>query len=207
MVKPKHDSSDDETTIAMCQFDKTSRFLDNQYGIRREGDTVITGNSIVNVNESNDNTIDGKRFKGTKGLWEILTRKNVNTHVVTTSDIKRYKQVLEITNAHLTGCEPGGTIVLSRCEIYEDNFQTVSTRGNTVSLDEVLKQATLEMSKNLYFDPTKPTGFSTVRKLTAASPRGKKPADIQAWLFNQLPTRYIGQYVYIFLGIRMTSRR
>jgi hypothetical protein len=46
--------------------------------------------------------------------------------------------------------------------------------------------ATLEKSRNLYFDPTKPSAFSTVRKHAAASPRGTKPAGIQAWLLKQI---------------------
>jgi hypothetical protein len=76
MVMPKRDSSsDDETTDGdVREFNKTSRFLENQYGIRRDGDTLMIGNSIVNVEESGDITKNGKRCKGTKGLWEVLTR-------------------------------------------------------------------------------------------------------------------------------------
>jgi hypothetical protein len=78
VVKPKRYSSDDETTIGdVLEFDKTTRFLDNQYGIRRESDALMIVNSIVNVDESSVITIDGKRFKGTKGLWELLTRKSI----------------------------------------------------------------------------------------------------------------------------------
>jgi hypothetical protein len=66
VVTPKRDSSDDDETNDgnVREFDKTSRFLDNQYGIRREGDTLMIGNSIVNVDESSDITINGKRFRG-----------------------------------------------------------------------------------------------------------------------------------------------
>jgi hypothetical protein len=39
--------------------------------------------------------------------------------------------------------------------------------------------------KNLYFEPSKPTAFSNVRKLEAATLRGTKPPDIQAWLLKQ----------------------
>ena len=54
------------------------RFLVKQYGIRRDGGTFMIGNSAVSVDETSDITINGKRFKGTKGLWELLTRRNVN---------------------------------------------------------------------------------------------------------------------------------
>ena len=61
------------------------RFLDEQYGIRREGHTLMIRNSDVTAGENGDITIRRKRFRGTKGLWEILTRKNVNRNVITKS--------------------------------------------------------------------------------------------------------------------------
>jgi hypothetical protein len=41
------------------------------------------------------------------------------------------------------------------------------------------------MSSNLYFDPTKRSAFSPVRKLVAASPRETKPNAIKAWFLKQ----------------------
>jgi hypothetical protein len=60
------------------EFDETPRFLDKLCGIRRDGDTFMIGNSVVSVDESNEITFNGKRFRGTKGLWE-LNRKNFYT--------------------------------------------------------------------------------------------------------------------------------
>ncbi len=77
------------------------RFLDEQYGIRRDGNTFMTGNATVIADEKGDITIGGTRFRGTRGLWEILTRKNVNSDVITNSDLKAYTRLLELTNAHL----------------------------------------------------------------------------------------------------------
>jgi hypothetical protein len=43
------------------------------------------------------------------------------------------------------------------------------------------------MSRALYYDPAKPTAFSTLRKLLAVSKsiRGTKHGDIDAWLLKQ----------------------
>jgi Mg2+/Co2+ transporter CorB len=70
VVKPKRYSrSDDETTDGEVRdIGKISRFLDNLYGIGRDVDTLMIGNNIVNVEESGDITINGKRFNGTKGI-------------------------------------------------------------------------------------------------------------------------------------------
>ena len=43
------------------------RFLDDQYGIRREGNNLTIGNSDIIADEKGDITIGGKRFKGTRG--------------------------------------------------------------------------------------------------------------------------------------------
>ena len=53
-------------------------------------------------------------FKGSKGLWELLTRKNVNTEVITNDDLKSYKKILTMTNAHLTQYQPDGNINIIR---------------------------------------------------------------------------------------------
>ena len=53
-------------------------FLDEQYGIRSDGNTLIIGSTALFV-EKGDISIGGIRFKGTRRLWESLTRKNVNS--------------------------------------------------------------------------------------------------------------------------------
>jgi hypothetical protein len=44
----------------------------------------------------------------------LLTRINVNRGVVTTDDLKRYKTIVQLTNAHLHGYEPCGNVQKSR---------------------------------------------------------------------------------------------
>ena len=74
----------------------------------------MIGNSDARVDEARDITISAKRFRETKGLWELLTRGNFNRDMITNSDLKGCKQILEMTNAHLVGYVPGGDIQISR---------------------------------------------------------------------------------------------
>jgi len=60
------------------------RFLDTQYGIRKVGDSFMVGDSAVLVDTDSDITIKGEEFRGTKGLWELLTRKNFKRKLITT---------------------------------------------------------------------------------------------------------------------------
>ena len=64
------------------------RFLDEQYGIRRDGNTLMIGSAAVIDDEKGDIIIGGTRFRGTRGLWERLTRKTFNSDVITNSDRK-----------------------------------------------------------------------------------------------------------------------
>jgi hypothetical protein len=86
----------------------------NHYGIQRAGGNFIIGDSIISVDRDSNLTIKGKHYKGTRGLWELLTRKDVNNKVITESDLKKYKTILEATNAHLEGFEPGNDILIVR---------------------------------------------------------------------------------------------
>jgi hypothetical protein len=49
--------------------------LYNHYCIRRQNDKFTIGNATITIDKENNLTIKGKQFKGTRGLWEILTRK------------------------------------------------------------------------------------------------------------------------------------
>jgi hypothetical protein len=105
--------------LPICEsWTKTPQFQDRQHVIRKDGDTLMIGNSAVDVDEPGVITISGKRFKLTKGLWELLTRKDVDTGTISPNDMQRYKSILQMTNAHLTRYEPGGNKDISRFQIH-----------------------------------------------------------------------------------------
>jgi hypothetical protein len=41
------------------------------------------------------------RETGTKGLFELLTRKKVDHSLISKQDMKTYKRILELTSGHL----------------------------------------------------------------------------------------------------------
>jgi hypothetical protein len=79
---------------------------ENHNGIRRAGGNFMVGDSIISVDRERNLTMKGKHYKGTRCLWELLTRKDVNNKVFTESDLKKYKTILETTNSHLERLEP-----------------------------------------------------------------------------------------------------
>jgi hypothetical protein len=74
-LTPKRDSGDDDDDdnddvkiIDVRESGKTSHFCDKLYGIRKEGDTLMIGNSAVDLDEPGVIAVKGKRFKLTRGL-------------------------------------------------------------------------------------------------------------------------------------------
>jgi hypothetical protein len=73
----------------------------------------MIGDSALSVDRDSDIWIKGRRFKGTRGLWELLTRKNVKREIITSAGLKTHKEILT-TNAHLEGYEPRSDIHIER---------------------------------------------------------------------------------------------
>ena len=64
------------------------RFLYTHYGVRKDGDMYMIGDSPIAVDTDGDITIKERVFKGSKGLWELLTLKKVNMEFITKDDLK-----------------------------------------------------------------------------------------------------------------------
>ena len=59
-------------------YESKKRSLDTVYGIRRDGDVFMVGDSQVGVNRDGNIHINNEEFPATKGLWELLTRKKLS---------------------------------------------------------------------------------------------------------------------------------
>jgi len=116
------------------------RHLDTRYGIRKDGDSFKLGDSTVLVDTDSDITIKGKEFRGTTGLWELLTRKTVDRRKITTDDLKKYKKILELTNAHLTDYRPGADIQITRGSKYRDVIAPLFPRNRRRGIETALSR-------------------------------------------------------------------
>ena len=172
------------------------RFLDEQNGIRRDVNTLMIGSAAVTADEKGDISIGGKRFKGRRGLWELLTRKNVNSDVITNSDLNVYKLILVLTNAHLVGYEPGGDIQITRGAKYAKVIsELLSSESPSPSRCITAMMATTKSriaatksmmanTRRLYYTPSLSSIFSTVKKIAAATETKSKHA-VKAWLLKE----------------------
>ena len=91
----------------------------------------MIGDSPVVGDTSGDITIKDRVIKGSKGFWELLTRKNVNTEDNTKDDLKSYKKILTMTNDHLTQYQPDGNINITREKKFRDNIALLCATEGT----------------------------------------------------------------------------
>jgi len=117
----------------------------------------------------------------------------VNTEVFTKDDLKSYKNILTMTNAHFTQHQPDGNINITRGKTFRDIIAPLfaKPKGRRVesSLRRKWTKVLMASISDLYYDEGTPAGFSTLRKLRAVevaeSKKKGKPQSVaatQAWL-------------------------
>jgi len=79
----------------------------------------MIGSPPVFIDTRDNFTIKGTVFKDTESLWELLTRKNVNSEVINMAEIKTKKIVL-MTNALLNIYQRGVNINITRGKKFRD---------------------------------------------------------------------------------------
>jgi hypothetical protein len=113
----------------LLESDTTLRFRDKQDGIRKEGNTLIIGNSAIDLDTPGVIAVKGKQFKLTRGLLDLLTRNDVDTGTISPNDMQRYKSILKLSSVHLSGYEPDGNIKISRGVKYTKVISNLFPRG------------------------------------------------------------------------------
>jgi len=80
------------------------QIADHTYGLRYDNMAYKIGNKIVEI-KINDIIIDDTLYKGTQGLWELITLKKPKEY--THNDLDTYKAILLETNGHLKNYKDG----------------------------------------------------------------------------------------------------
>lgn len=68
------------------------------YGARLEDDGLKMGNSKVRVDEDDNIWVDNNKFKGTRGLFELIFRNKPENY--TRLDLQTFKKICKLSNAH-----------------------------------------------------------------------------------------------------------
>ena len=124
---------------------------------------------------------------GSEVLCELLTRKNVNEEHVTSDDLRKYKKILLLTNAHLQGYQAEYIINVGRGNYprnYGPPFRETQKSEVSNRVYAVHVKNTNMAARALYYKPEISAGFSTLDKRFASLPK-KNKIDFRAWLEYQ----------------------
>jgi len=90
-------------------------YLDRVFWIHKDAeDQFRIGNSLIEIDDNSNVIVQGKIYIGTKGLFELLTRKKVNHSQITAYDLRIYNRILDLTIGHLENNDPSGVIKTTR---------------------------------------------------------------------------------------------
>src|SRR5436190_9244078 len=90
---------------------KKENDADHTYGIRFDNMAYKIGNKVIEI-KNNDIIIGDTLYKGTQGLWELITLKKPKEY--TQDDLDTYKTILLQTNGHLKNYIDGAQISANR---------------------------------------------------------------------------------------------
>ncbi|XP_065664663.1 uncharacterized protein LOC136086298 [Hydra vulgaris] len=97
-------------------YTKSKKSTDPIFGIHSNGDELYIGKKPITIN-NDDITVDGKKYDGTPGLWELVTKFKPNKEVYSNEGLRNYREILINTDALTTD---KGKVRSSRSEKYNE---------------------------------------------------------------------------------------
>jgi hypothetical protein len=93
--------------------------IDNVFGVRIDRDGIMFGSKHFDVDKDDTIIIDGVRYAGTPGLYELIFKRIPDEDVYTETDMQKYKSMLLATNAHTRNYGEGERVMGNRGHKYK----------------------------------------------------------------------------------------
>ena len=93
---PEEEEEEEELIVEIAYEFLNKPYRDTTFGIRKEKKASLYWEQACNVKD-NDILVSGERFKGTPGLWELITSKTPKDY--TEKDYDDYEDLMIMTNA------------------------------------------------------------------------------------------------------------
>ena len=91
------------------------RIMDHTYGVRHEDNQWMIGKSPIEIDGDDDSLhVEGIRYNGTPGLYELLFMKDPKKDIYNDEDLLAYKNILRATNAHRRDNDASGPLKASK---------------------------------------------------------------------------------------------
>ncbi|KYN29554.1 hypothetical protein ALC57_00996 [Trachymyrmex cornetzi] len=94
--------------------------IDVVYGVYFSDEGTMLGDKRITLHKNDDIIIDGKRYDGTAGLYELIFMKFPNESICTDDDVHTYRSILLTTNAPRRGHSPSNQVMGSKGYKYKN---------------------------------------------------------------------------------------
>lgn len=138
--------------------------IDYNYGVRIEENSWMMGSKLIDIDDD-DIIIDGVRYRGTPGLYELIFMNIPNDFIYSQEDLHVYAQILAVTNAHRINYSSQGRVKSNRGIKYKTiisklHANNIEERQDMMTYPDILTQAasgsgiplTNDKPKYIYFD-------------------------------------------------------
>lgn len=109
---------------------KGGKDIDHNFGVRVDGDQWMIGNKSIEI-DINDLIIDGLRYTGTRGLYELIFMNNPNPYIYSEEDLDTYALILKNTNAHKVNYSSRGRVKSNRGNKYKNIISQIVARESS----------------------------------------------------------------------------
>ena len=108
--------------------------------MRRDADgSFRIGYAEVVIDQDSNVFVKGKSYRGTRGLFELLTRKKVDQPFITRRDRQWYREILEATHGHLENNDPAGVLKTSCALNLKTSFPNCFPRAVSLDRGSIIK--------------------------------------------------------------------
>lgn len=138
---------------------KGAKDVDHNYGVRVEGDYWMIGDKHLDI-DVDDLIIDGTRYTGTRGLYELIFMNIPNEYMYDEADLNNYANILKETNVHRVNYSALGKLKSNRGSKYKNIISHIITRDVTrepmTTYPDLMNQAAAASGSGLFLTDAKP---------------------------------------------------
>jgi len=100
----------------------------------------MIGDSPLVIDTDDNIAIKGRLFRGTERIWELLTRKYVNTEVINKDDLKTYKNILKMANIRLTRYQPSDNVNVTPGKKFRNVIALLYAKAKVHGVESALRR-------------------------------------------------------------------
>lgn len=101
--------------------------IDHTFGVRVDGDSWMIGDKVLEI-DGDDFMINGRQYKGTRGLYELLFMNSPNEYIYSEEDLNAYANIINDTHVHRANYSAMGKVRSNKGKKYKNIISKIINR-------------------------------------------------------------------------------